>query len=243
MDNVSEQLQVLDARCTGTLFRGFETLLKGRDPWDAPVITERICGVCPVSHGMAAVKALDAAAGIVPPTDGRVSAQLGPGSKFYPVAHSPFLSAGGPGLCSRAKQCPMDPCLGCGHEVRKRWTGLSPSICLWPLRPAGGHTKWVPYSVEGCRHPIAYIPGGFTAVPQKNLISEFKKHLKWLLDFTRNVYIPDVLALAGIYEDYYKIGQGSKKLLAYGVFDLEDTLGGEQLLNGGISEVGCDRRF
>ena len=62
--------------------------------------------------------------------------------------------------------------------------------------------------------------------------------MKWLLDFTRNVYIPDVLALAGLYEDYYEIGQGSKKLLAYGVFDLEDTLGGDQLLGGGISEVG-----
>ena len=58
------------------------------------------------------------------------------------------------------------------------------------------------------------------------------------MDFTRNVYLPDVLALADIYNDYYEIGQGSEKLLAYGVFDLEDTAGGEQLLNGGIAEVG-----
>ena len=51
--------QVVDAKATGTLFRGFETILANRDPRDAPHITQRICGVCPVSHGMAAVLALD----------------------------------------------------------------------------------------------------------------------------------------------------------------------------------------
>jgi len=41
----------------GEMFRGFETILKGRDPLDAQQITQRICGVCPVSHGMASVLA------------------------------------------------------------------------------------------------------------------------------------------------------------------------------------------
>ena len=86
--------------------------------------------------------------------------------------------------------------------------------------------------------PHTYIPGGFTAVPSEKRISEFRGHLNWLLDFTRNVYLPDVQALAGIYNDYYTLGQGCGKLLAYGVFDLADTAGGEQLLNGGIANVG-----
>jgi Ni,Fe-hydrogenase I large subunit len=36
---------VSDAKSTGTLFRGFENILKTRDPRDAPQITQRICGV------------------------------------------------------------------------------------------------------------------------------------------------------------------------------------------------------
>jgi len=36
---------VTRAESSGTLFRGFENILKGRDPRDAPQITQRICGV------------------------------------------------------------------------------------------------------------------------------------------------------------------------------------------------------
>jgi hydrogenase large subunit len=38
-------MTVTDARSSGTLFRGFENILKTRDPRDAPQITQRICGV------------------------------------------------------------------------------------------------------------------------------------------------------------------------------------------------------
>ena len=60
------------AECVGEMFRGFETILKDRDPLDAQQITQRICGVCPVSHGMASVLAQDDAYGIKPPENGRL---------------------------------------------------------------------------------------------------------------------------------------------------------------------------
>src|SRR6266545_1171149 len=72
IDTVGGVQQVIDAQCTGTMFRGFENILKGRDPRDAPYLTERICGVCPVSHGMAATKALESAAGLTIPADARL---------------------------------------------------------------------------------------------------------------------------------------------------------------------------
>ena len=59
IDTVNGLQQVVDAKAVGGLFRGFEKLLIGRDPRDAQHITERICGVCPVAHGLAAVRALD----------------------------------------------------------------------------------------------------------------------------------------------------------------------------------------
>ena len=53
IDSVDNTHRVTDARASGTLFRGFEKLLVGRAPRDAQHITERICGICPVAHGMA----------------------------------------------------------------------------------------------------------------------------------------------------------------------------------------------
>jgi len=41
----TNNLTVTEAKSTGTLFRGFENILKTRDPRDAPQITQRICGV------------------------------------------------------------------------------------------------------------------------------------------------------------------------------------------------------
>jgi hydrogenase large subunit len=52
------------AKCTGNLFRGFELIMNRRDPRDAPQITQRICGVCPTSHGLTSVKCLETALGI-----------------------------------------------------------------------------------------------------------------------------------------------------------------------------------
>ena len=51
--------RVVDARCVGTLFRGFEQLLIGRAPKDGLVITPRVCGICGTAHLYTAALALD----------------------------------------------------------------------------------------------------------------------------------------------------------------------------------------
>ena len=40
-------------------FRGFEKFIQGRPYWEAPVMVQRLCGICPVSHHIAASKAMD----------------------------------------------------------------------------------------------------------------------------------------------------------------------------------------
>jgi NAD-reducing hydrogenase large subunit len=47
-------------------FRGFERFVQGRPYWEAPVLVERLCGICPVSHHLAAAKAMDVIAGVGP---------------------------------------------------------------------------------------------------------------------------------------------------------------------------------
>jgi NAD-reducing hydrogenase large subunit len=45
-------------------FRGFERFIQGRPYWEVPVMVQRLCGICPVSHHLAASKALDVVLGI-----------------------------------------------------------------------------------------------------------------------------------------------------------------------------------
>ena len=56
--------RVVDAWCSGTMFRGFEQILAGRGALDGLVITPRVCGICSTAHLTAASRALDAVAGI-----------------------------------------------------------------------------------------------------------------------------------------------------------------------------------
>jgi len=66
VDAVGGVRQVIDAKAAGQMFRGFERILVGRDPRDAVHLTQRICGVCPISHAMASSLALEAAYPVVP---------------------------------------------------------------------------------------------------------------------------------------------------------------------------------
>ena len=56
---LDEHNEVAEARLHIIEFRGFERFILGRPYWEMPVIVQRLCGICPVSHHLAAAKALD----------------------------------------------------------------------------------------------------------------------------------------------------------------------------------------
>jgi len=56
--------EVQDARFHITQFRGYERFCCGRPFEEMPIITQRICGICPVSHHLAASKAMDRIVGV-----------------------------------------------------------------------------------------------------------------------------------------------------------------------------------
>jgi len=79
---------VVDAWVTGTLFRGMELVLQGKEPTDAAIISQRICGVCPVSHAHAACQAAEASYGIQIPNGARIIRNILEGAQFL---HSHIL--------------------------------------------------------------------------------------------------------------------------------------------------------
>jgi len=67
---------VVDAFSSGTMVRGIELILKGRDPRDAWAFTERVCGVCTTVHALSSVRAVENAMGIVIPSNAELIRNL-----------------------------------------------------------------------------------------------------------------------------------------------------------------------
>lgn len=65
--NLDENNVIRNAVSTGTMWRGLEVILRGRDPRDAWAFTERICGVCTGTHALTSVRAVENALGIMIP--------------------------------------------------------------------------------------------------------------------------------------------------------------------------------
>lgn len=58
--------KIQQARLHIVEFRGFERFIQGRPYWELPVLVQRLCGICPVSHHLAAAKAIDQLVGVDP---------------------------------------------------------------------------------------------------------------------------------------------------------------------------------
>jgi hydrogenase large subunit len=237
VDIVNGTQQVTDAKATGTMFRGIETILKNRNPLDAPDITQRICGVCPVSHGVASTKTLEAAAGLTIPDNARIMRNLVLGANyvqshvlhFYHLALMDFIT--GPGIA------PWTP----GWDVDKRITTTENDsyvknyLAALDIRRKAHEMG----ALFGGRlpHPPTFIPGGFTTTPRSTRVSKFKTYLNELISFINGTYIPDVQRVATTYPEYYSVGAGRKNLLAFGVFDL-NAAGSSKLLARGRVNAG-----
>jgi hydrogenase large subunit len=236
---------VKDARATGNLFRGLELILRGRDPRDAQVITQRICGVCPQSHGIAATLNLDSAFGIADkiPDNGRIIRNLIHGAHvaqdhilhFYHLAALDYVN-----VADVAKYEGNDSQLNSVKDFIKRGA-LEPFLPRYEgdyRLPPEVNQQAVAHYVKALEirrvgheavsifsgkvpHSVGVVPGGVTSVPTADNIMAYIWKIKILQDFIDNVYIPDVLAVAGAYMDYAGIGVGCKNLLSYGSYDLD----------------------
>jgi hydrogenase large subunit len=74
--NVDKDNVIRNAVSTGTMWRGLEVILKGRDPRDAWAFTERICGVCTGVHALASVRAVEDALSIQIPKNANIIRNL-----------------------------------------------------------------------------------------------------------------------------------------------------------------------
>jgi hydrogenase large subunit len=242
---VVENGVIKDADSSGMMFRGIELILQGRDPRDAQRYTERICGVCPTSHSMAATLNLDSAFGIADkiPDNGRIIRNLIMGAAhisdhilhFYHLAALDYVditaiadyNGNDPMLNSvksfalRGNLEPFVPRYEGDYRLSKQANidALSHYVKALEMRSKAQEMQ----VIFGGKmpHEMGMVPGGVTCNATVDKVAAFLWMLNELRDFIDNVYIPDVIMVAENYPDYFEIGKGCGRLLSYGGYDLE----------------------
>lgn len=228
-----ESKSVSNAWATGTLFRGFETILVNRPPDDAQHITQRICGVCPVPHGLAAVMALDRAYRVTPPANARIMRNLVLGANFIQSHILHFYHLSLPDFIDGPNMPPWQPSWGADKRFSPSETATLVGHYVTALEMTRKAHEMGALFGGRMPHPPTYVAGGFTTTPRPERITKFKSYLETdLLPFIQNVYIEDANLLAHTYDDYYEIGRGCGNLLSFGVFD-QDAAGNLKLLKRG----------
>ncbi|MHC4470873.1 MAG: Ni/Fe hydrogenase subunit alpha, partial [Planctomycetota bacterium] len=154
--DLDERGGVEDAFFSVTEFRGFEKFCEGRLIWDMPTITSRICGVCPVSHHLASVKACEAALGIEPPPAATKVRELLHMGQFIHSHALHFFFFAVPDLLPWEQD----------REAREKgFFGLlerQPDLARDAIRLRKGGQRIVDIVGGGRLHPVAAIPGGMT---------------------------------------------------------------------------------
>lgn len=215
--------KVVDARASGTMWRGFEVILRGRDPRDAAVITQRICGVCPAEHAHASTQNLDAAFGAEVPDNGRIIRNLVCGANFIAshILHFYHLSAlDYLDIMAVASYTGNDPAL---LQLKDKIVALVKAGDTSPLTPRYEPdefsvndpeivTSAVHHYLQALDmrrkaqemlaifggkmpHHVSFVAGGVTVQPTADSIAAFRSRLLELIDFINNVYLQDVLTL------------------------------------------------
>ena len=258
----TELNRVSKAFCSGEMFRGFETILKGRDPMDAQQITQRICGVCPISHGTASILAQDMAYNVTPPDNGRLIRNIILAANyiqshvlhFYQLSALDFVD-----IAAITKYSGKDPAL----LDLKRWVQSQlKSKVLYPAAPflpryEGNYIEDTDLNITAIKHYLealeirslahqmgavfggklphstVLIPGGVTEKVTSSKIADCIAMLTKLRTFIDTAYIPDVLEVAKVFPQYFSIGKGCGNFLSYGVFcESSDPL--NRLLPSGV---------
>lgn len=254
-DGENGQVRITQARCEGEMFRGIETILQGRDPLDAQQITQRICGVCPISHGMASVQAQEMAYGIVPTLNGRLAQNLILAANyiqshilhFYHLAALDFVD-----ITSVLKYDGANPLL----KGLKAWVknAIDNNVVFAgaPFLPRyevnqyveSNEANWhfIESYIEALKmraiahemaaifgaklpHSTSLVPGGVTGEMTIERILSYRSRLDQLAGFVENVYLPDLFTAAGAFPQYWEIGKSYNNHLSYGVFRMEEKTG------------------
>jgi hydrogenase large subunit len=270
--------KVTEAWSSGTMFRGIEKIVRGRDPREAWIWAQRICGVCTTVHALASVRAVEDALGIEVPENALLVRNIIAGTQnvhdhivhFYHLHALDWVDVtlalkADPAKTSQLAQSLSDwPKSSTAYfktvQDRVKTLVASGQLSLFSSGPWGHPAYILPpevnllavahyiealelqrevvriHAVLGGKnpHPQTYLVGGMASGMDPDepgaainnetvmLLNQLAKNAE---TFVKQVYLPDVVAIAGFYKDWFKIGEGIGNYMAYGDFAPGDTKG------------------
>jgi hydrogenase large subunit len=195
--------KVLECRSTSSIFRGYSTFLKGKDPRDAHFITSRICGICGDNHATCATYAQNMAFQVRPPALAEWIVNLGEAAE-YMFDHNLYqdnlvgvdycqqmVEATNPGVWDRAQHTPAPHAgihgfntLADIMRALNPFTGAFYREALHMSRL----TREMFCLMEGRHvHPSTLYPGGVGTVPSVQLFNDYQIRLMKYVEFMKRV--------------------------------------------------------
>ncbi|MEJ2576178.1 MAG: nickel-dependent hydrogenase large subunit [Gammaproteobacteria bacterium] len=257
------------AYSSGTMVRGIELILRGRDPRDAWAFAQRICGVCTLVHGIASVRAVEDALDYEVPNNAQLIRNLMIGAQYIHDHVMHFYHLHALDWVDVVSALSADP---------KATSDLAQSLSNWPKSSVGyfkdtqaklkkfvdagqlgifakaywGHPAYklppeanlmaVAHYLEALAwqrdvvklhaifggknpHPMFLVGGApnpidldsDSAVNAKKL-AQVQTVIDKMRTFVDQVYVPDTLAVAGFYKDWFFRGEGLGNFLVFGDF-------------------------
>jgi hydrogenase large subunit len=267
IEAVVEDGRITDAYSSGTMVRGFEKILKGRDPRDAWAFTERACGVCTTVHALASVRAVEDALRVSVPEDAELirnlmfctqyvqdhvihfyhlhaldwvdvvsalkakpeeTSRLAQSISPWPQSSPAYFGQ----VQSRVKAFVESGQLGIfangywGHPAYK----LPAEVNLLGVAHYIEALQWQKeiikiHTIFGGKNPHPnYLVGGVPCsinIEEVNAVNterlnQVGRLITDAMAFVEQVYLPDLLAVAGFYKDWAAVGGGLSNYLVYG---------------------------
>ena len=261
---------VTDAWSSGTMWRGIEIVLRNRDPREAWLFAQRICGVCTTVHALASVRAVEDALGISPPVNAEFLRQLIALSQYVHdhVVHFYHLQAmdwadvmsalkADPAKTAALQASLSDYPKGSAGDFTAVQAKLGKFVAAGNLGPFTdgywGHPAYrlppevnllaISHYIDALAfqrgfvrihallggknpHPQSYLVGGMARPIDLNsddaindsVLAELRQLLQDGLNFVTQAYLPDLVAIASHYPEWFTLGAGSGNYLAFGDF-------------------------
>jgi hydrogenase large subunit len=256
------------AYSAGTMVRGIELILKGRDPRDAWAYAQRICGVCTLVHGIASIRAVENALDYKIPPNAQIIRNLMIAAQYVHDHVMHFYHLHALDWVDVVSALSADPkaTSELAQTVSPRWPKSSPGYFsdmkkkLKKFVDAGqlgifakaywGHPAYklppeanlmaVSHYIEALDwqrnvvqlhtifggknpHPMFLVGGtpspidlnSDSAINSKKL-SQIQDIISRMRAFVDQVYVPDTIAIAGFYKDWFTRGEGLGNFLTYG---------------------------
>ncbi len=242
-----ENFQITGAYCSGEMYRGIEYILKGRSPLDAQQITQRICGVCPTSQGIASILAQEEAYGIEPTQNGLLIRNIMLAGNyiqnhlthFYHLSALDFIDVQGIQEYTGSDYFLNDLKDWIRSEINSK--SVFPAAPFMP-RYEGRYMQEFEGNITVLRnyfqalemralahqlvavfagkmpHMATIVPSGVTEKVTTKKIAHCRSKLFKLRSFIEKAYLEDALLVANAFPEYFSMGKGCGNYMTYGVF-------------------------